>query len=60
VVEKLNTEINAVLRLPEVMATYEKLGPEITPSSASEFAAFVAKEAKKWPPIIKATGVTMQ
>jgi tripartite-type tricarboxylate transporter receptor subunit TctC len=60
VVDKLNVEINETLKLPEVKAAYERLGADMEPMSASEFAAFVAKEVKKWPPIIKATGVTMQ
>ena len=60
IVEKLNTEINAVLKLPEVQEAYTRLGADTEIMSASEFAAFVAKEAVKWPPIIKATGVTMQ
>ena len=57
VVEKLNTEINGVLRLPEVKEAYARLGTDAEIMSAGEFAAFVAKEARKWPPIIKATGV---
>jgi tripartite-type tricarboxylate transporter receptor subunit TctC len=60
IVEKLNTEINETLRLPEVRETYARLGADFGIMSAPEFAAFVAKEAKKWPPIIKATGVTVQ
>ncbi len=60
VIEKLNAETNAVLKLPEVRAAYERLGADMRLMSTREFAAFVAKEAKKWPPIIKATGVTMQ
>jgi len=60
VIEKLNTEINATLNLPEVKTAYERLGANMDIMPAREFAAFVAKEAKKWPPIIKATGVKMQ
>ena len=60
VIEKLNTEVNTVLVLPEVKAAYERLGTEVTPMSVSETKAFLAREIKKWPPIIKATGVKMQ
>jgi tripartite-type tricarboxylate transporter receptor subunit TctC len=60
VIEKLNTEINAVLRSPELKAAYEKLGTGVTPMSVPETDAFMAREIKKWPPIIKATGVKMQ
>jgi tripartite-type tricarboxylate transporter receptor subunit TctC len=57
VVEKLNAEINESLKLPEVKDAYARLGADVDIMSAREFAAFVAKEAVKWPPIIKATGV---
>jgi tripartite-type tricarboxylate transporter receptor subunit TctC len=57
VVDKLNTEINVALRLPEVKDAYARLGADVDIMSAREFAAFVDKEAVKWPPIIKATGV---
>ena len=60
IVEKLNTETNEVLKLPEVKETYARLGADTEIMSTSEFSTFVAKEVKKWPPIIKATGVTMQ
>ena len=60
VIERLNTEINEALKLPEVKTAYDRLGADIAIMSASEFAGFVANEAKKWPPIIKATGVTAQ
>jgi tripartite-type tricarboxylate transporter receptor subunit TctC len=60
VIETLNTEANAVLRSPEVQAAYAKLGTGVTTMSVPETEAFMAREIKKWPPIIKATGVTMQ
>jgi len=60
VIERLNSEINQVLVLPEVKAAYERLGTEVTLMSVHETAAFLAREIKKWPPIIKATGVKME
>jgi tripartite-type tricarboxylate transporter receptor subunit TctC len=57
IVEKLNTEINEALKSPEVKAAYARLGSGVDVMSAREFAAFVAREAIKWPPIIKAIGV---
>ena len=61
VIEKLNTEINAVLKTaggegPPTSGS----APRSTTCRRSEFAAFVADEGKKWPPIIKATGVKAQ
>jgi tripartite-type tricarboxylate transporter receptor subunit TctC len=59
IVEKLNTEINLALKSADVKKAYARLGSGVDIMSARDFAAFVAKEAKKWPPIIKATGVKM-
>jgi len=60
VVDKLNNEVNAVLKLPEVRETYARLGADIPIMSVPEFTAFLAGEVKKWPPIIKEVGVTAQ
>ena len=57
IVEKLNTEINAVLKTPDVRTGLMRLGvADIMSMSAPEFATFVANEGRKWPPIIKAIG----
>jgi tripartite-type tricarboxylate transporter receptor subunit TctC len=57
IVTKLNTEVNAVLKMPEVRTSLERLGVSgIMSMSAPEFAAFITNEGKKWPPIIKAIG----
>ena len=56
VVEKLNSEVNAALKLPEVQETYARLGADIPIMSVPEFTAFLAAEVKKWPPIIKEIG----
>ena len=57
VVDKLNSEINATLKTPEMKAAYDRLGFDIEMMSAREFATFVAGEAKKWPPLIKTLGL---
>jgi tripartite-type tricarboxylate transporter receptor subunit TctC len=57
IVEKLNAEINAVLKTPEVRTSLERLGVSgIMSMSAGEFATFITNEGKKWPPIIKTIG----
>jgi tripartite-type tricarboxylate transporter receptor subunit TctC len=61
IVERLNAEINAVLKAPEVRASLLRLGVDDTMMmSTREFAAFVAGEGKKWPPIIKTIGFKTQ
>lgn len=61
IVETLNAEINAVLKLPEVRTGIMRLGVAgIMSMTPQEFAAFIGNEARKWPPIIQATGVKAQ
>jgi tripartite-type tricarboxylate transporter receptor subunit TctC len=57
IVTRLNTEINAALRSPEVQATFQKLRFNPMINSPTEFARFLADQAKRWPPIIKAAGL---
>jgi tripartite-type tricarboxylate transporter receptor subunit TctC len=61
IVEKLNAEINAVLKTPEVRTGILRLGVnDVMSMTQREFANFIDGEAKKWPPIIKATGFRAQ
>jgi tripartite-type tricarboxylate transporter receptor subunit TctC len=61
IVDKLNTEINAVLKTPEVRTSLLRLGvADIMTMTQREFASFIDGEARKWPPIIKATGFKAQ
>jgi tripartite-type tricarboxylate transporter receptor subunit TctC len=57
VVDKLNLAANESLKAPETLASFAKLGIAPKSSSPREFAAFLAAEARKWPPILKASGV---
>jgi tripartite-type tricarboxylate transporter receptor subunit TctC len=60
VVSKLNAEINAALRSDEVQATFKKLRLQPMISTPEEFGKLMATQAKRWPPIIKAAGLTAQ
>ncbi len=56
IVERLNAEVNRALDLPEVR---ERLKPEgIVPQrlTAKEFTGFVADEAQRWAPVVRASG----
>jgi tripartite-type tricarboxylate transporter receptor subunit TctC len=57
VVEQLNAEMNEALKSPEMVAGLAKLGFEPRPWSTKEYAEFLAEEMKRWPPIVKASGV---
>jgi len=57
VIEKLNTEINATLKSPEMKAALARLGFEAQITTPQEFSVFLAAEAKKWPPLLRAAGI---
>jgi tripartite-type tricarboxylate transporter receptor subunit TctC len=46
--------INESLQSPELRASIARQGGAVKLTSPSEFAAFLAAEAKKWPPLVKA------
>jgi len=57
IVSKLNRDIVAILRNPEVKDTVLARGAVVTPSTPEELTAWVKSELKKWTPIIKASGI---
>jgi tripartite-type tricarboxylate transporter receptor subunit TctC len=57
ILEKLNAEINEAMKSPELAASLNKLGFEPQFWSAPQYGAFLAAEMKKWPAIVKASGV---
>jgi tripartite-type tricarboxylate transporter receptor subunit TctC len=58
IIDKLNAAVNESLKSPEVKATFDKLTFEPMIGSPQDFAAFLALQAKKWPPVIKAANIT--
>jgi tripartite-type tricarboxylate transporter receptor subunit TctC len=57
ILEKLNSAMNEALRSPEMIASFAKLGFEPKTWTTAQYGAFLAEEMRKWPPIIKASGV---
>ena len=57
IVERLNREINEALKSPELVASLAKLGFDPITWSPQQYAAFLADEMKRWPPIVMASGV---
>jgi tripartite-type tricarboxylate transporter receptor subunit TctC len=57
IIARLNAEINEAMRAPELEASMAKLGFEPQIWSPQEYAAFLAEEGRRWPPIVKAAGV---
>ena len=56
VVQRLSSEIAAIVRLPEVRPQFEKLGAEPVGNTPVEFTAFTKAELVKWAGIVKQSG----
>jgi tripartite-type tricarboxylate transporter receptor subunit TctC len=56
-IKKLNAAISEAQASPEVQTTFAKLGWDAKIGSSQEFASFLAAEAQKWPPLVKAAGL---
>lgn len=57
VVDKLNREIVAVIRKPEVQARMADVGAEAVGSSPEEFGKLIRSERDKWGKVIKASNI---
>jgi tripartite-type tricarboxylate transporter receptor subunit TctC len=56
VVARLNTEINKILQMPDVVDRFRGLGISIEGGTPEQFAAFLRSENAKWGKIVKASG----
>ena len=45
------------MKTPELAAGLAKLGFEPQPWTPRQYGAFLAEEMKRWPPLVKASGV---
>lgn len=57
VIERLNREIAAILRAPDVVQTFNERGIEPVGNSAAEFRAFIESESKRWLKVAQDAGV---
>lgn len=60
VIERLNREIVAALKSPEVIQQLKARGIEAAPSTPAEFGEFIRAEEKKWVPVIKRANIKGQ
>lgn len=57
VITRLNTEINAALKLPDVKAKLEAAGIEIQGGTPQEYAALIKSDLAKWAKVVKAANI---
>jgi tripartite-type tricarboxylate transporter receptor subunit TctC len=60
IVDKLNGDVNAVLKSEAMAPALKRFGYEAKTTTPAGFATFFAAELQKWPPILKATGIKPQ
>jgi tripartite-type tricarboxylate transporter receptor subunit TctC len=59
VIRRLNAELVAILKDPDILARFKQLSTEPVGNSPEEFAAFVRAELDKYARIIKAAGIKL-
>ena len=60
VLDKVNADLTAVLRLPEINQRFQDLVVEAAPTSREEFGQFIRAETARWAKVIKAAGIPQQ
>jgi tripartite-type tricarboxylate transporter receptor subunit TctC len=56
IINKLNKEINTILRDPKSKARLADLGASVIPGSPSDFGKLIADETDKWAKVVKFSG----
>ena len=57
IVDRLNTEINAILKMPDIVSLHNSGGIIPVGSTPDGFAKFIAAETDKWAKVIKEAGI---
>jgi tripartite-type tricarboxylate transporter receptor subunit TctC len=57
IVDKLNAEINAALKMPDVRAKLEAAGIEVQGGTPQEYAALIKSDLAKWGKVVKEAGI---
>jgi tripartite-type tricarboxylate transporter receptor subunit TctC len=59
VLDRLETELKAVMALPDVRQRLAANGAQAVGSGSAEFARFVQAQTRQWAGVIKAAGITL-
>jgi tripartite-type tricarboxylate transporter receptor subunit TctC len=60
ILDKIHTDLTAVLRIPEIQHRFNDLVVEVNPTSREEFAQFMRAETARWAQVIKDAGIAQQ
>lgn len=56
IVERLNAEVEKIMKMPDVVAQYATVGFDAHTSTPQQLQALIKKDLELWGPIVKATG----
>lgn len=59
IVDKLNAEVAAVLKAPDVTERLAAMGAQAAPTTPEEFGRIVRSEIARWAPVVKASGASV-
>jgi tripartite-type tricarboxylate transporter receptor subunit TctC len=57
IINKLNAEISAALKLPDVRAKLEAAGVDIQGGTPQDYSALIKSDLAKWSKVVKAAGI---
>lgn len=60
ILDKVHTDLTAVLRMPEIQHRFKDMVIEVAPTSREEFAQFIRAETARWARVIKDAGIPQQ
>ena len=60
IVDRLNKEMNAVLRNPETLTRLANVGSEPFSGSPADFGKFLAAETEKWGKVVRFAGLKVE
>ncbi len=60
IIQKMNAEFNAILKMPDVRERFESNGAKILGGSVQDFVAFNKKEFERWSNFIRTSGIKLQ
>src|SRR5690606_368725 len=60
ILEKLNTEINAIVRSPEVTAQLNKSGFEVIGTTVEEFQQIIKDDVERFKEVVRLSGATLE
>ena len=60
IVDRLNTELNRIVRLPDVVEKFAAQGVTPTGSTTAEFRALITSEIKQWTETVRAANIKVE